>query len=825
MKISLSVALKKIRNLREAGNIAQSRKILKAILTTQPEQPECNYELGSLELISGHPKDALQCFKIALSANPKEELYWDAYVKTLLELNKIEDAISALRRAQSFNLPKKLYETLERKIVQARSRKSKNAKKLSLKDKRRKSTAGRDPDANSLNMLISLYSSGRYQSLLDQLPMTFQKFPKSATLYNLRGATHDALESFDMALADYDRAIKLRPDYADAYNNKGNFFKDRGNFEEAIRCFRKALAISPNYPQAHNNLGITYKKRHKSEEDLDSAIKCYKSALKLNPNFSDAHNNMGSVLAEKQKFEEAIECYGVAIKLNPSAFKVISNIGSAQLEQGRFESAINTFEECIGKMPNNVDAYNGLASALRQQGDLDSAKTHLLEASRIKPDCADTWTNLGLIHQKNGQLEKARDYYQKTLEVTDFCSGIKSQKRIIAFHSLGRSGSFFFHSLIDGHPRISTLPGAYFKGWFEEGLWNSIHTDPHLPNWREKIAENIVSQFKPLFDSGCKYNVRGSPLGNSNWLARDAGFTEMGNGRDELFKLDPTEFKNAFIKLLESHEQMDPVTCFELIHQAFDLSYRENVSANDLNEKIIFYHIHNPEPYLQARVLNAFPNCLSLYVVRHPVQCLESWMAGDLQDFNIAMWFKMTKKFDAMLTGMASPYNFLAKGVKLEDIKSDPKKMMQIVAAWMGIEDDLSLYLSEFCNLKYWGPPSAVTGAISGFDKSAISTPLGHFFGQDDVKIFETLFWPLSKLFGYTELSENDFVEQLKAIEPMIEKPLKFEEHLYEKLNDRSIPLVEIPAYKYFHSELKIAWAILMRDRTYKGLLQPLALA
>ena len=51
-------------------------------------------------------------------------------------------------------------------------------------------------------------------------------------------------------------------------------------------------------------------------------------------------------------------------------------------------------------------------------------------------------------------------------------SSIKSNQKIICLLAFGRSGSLFLHSLLDGHPQISTLPGYFFKGWFGDKTWS-----------------------------------------------------------------------------------------------------------------------------------------------------------------------------------------------------------------------------------------------------------------------------------------------------------------------------------------------------------------
>jgi tetratricopeptide (TPR) repeat protein len=47
------------------------------------------------------------------------------------------------------------------------------------------------------------------------------------------------------AIEDYDRAIKLAPDYASAYQNRGAAHEALGNREAAIRDYRAALRLDP----------------------------------------------------------------------------------------------------------------------------------------------------------------------------------------------------------------------------------------------------------------------------------------------------------------------------------------------------------------------------------------------------------------------------------------------------------------------------------------------------------------------------------------------------------------------------------------------------
>ena len=58
----------------------------------------------------------------------------------------------------------------------------------------------------------------------------------------------------DEALSSFDRALSLRPDYAEAFYNRGNALRDLHRHREAVASYRRAIAIRPDYASAHWNL-------------------------------------------------------------------------------------------------------------------------------------------------------------------------------------------------------------------------------------------------------------------------------------------------------------------------------------------------------------------------------------------------------------------------------------------------------------------------------------------------------------------------------------------------------------------------------------------
>jgi hypothetical protein len=316
----------------------------------------------------------------------------------------------------------------------------------------------------------------------------------------------------------------------------------------------------------------------------------------------------------------------------------------------------------------------------------------------------------------------------------------------------------------------------------------------------------------------------------------------MGPDRSQPFVVDHNVFATTLLAMLQAYKTSDIKSCFELIHQAFEVAIRSNVRDGNQLSSNIFYHIHNPDPFEYAHFLHHYPQARLLHLMRHPVQSLESWMLTDhpnggdalIRDANnnlndsvwLSSWAKMVGRIVDMFMNIRwnANYSLGSRGVRIEDVKRDAKKTMPQLAAWMGVSDHPVLYESTFCGMQYWGPAARATGTITGFDTKAIDQPVGRLFGPKDIVIFETLFWPLSRLYGYTDEDEDSFRRRLVEIRPWLDKPLEYEITLYENLLDGSRKLEDLPQYKREHRLLHLLWDELDRDGTYQNMVQPLRL-
>lgn len=127
-------------------------------------------------------------------------------------------------------------------------------------------------------------------------------------LWNKAGIAWHQLGQLDRAKAYYERAVKLKPTYAEAENNVGTVYYAQKNYRRAIAAYRKALAITPQSASFHKNLGTAYFARKQDKESMAE----YQEALRLDPEAFENRSLVGTVLEESTVADRARYHYYLA---------------------------------------------------------------------------------------------------------------------------------------------------------------------------------------------------------------------------------------------------------------------------------------------------------------------------------------------------------------------------------------------------------------------------------------------------------------------------------------------------------------------------------
>lgn len=197
--------------------------------------------------------------------------------------------------------------------------------------------------------------------------------------------------------------IATNPQSWMAYNNIAINLLQKGKTEEAIAHYNKALELDPNYGEGHYNLANALLRVGRTEE----AIAHYQKALEIYPKNISARYNLASVLVQGGRMEEGIAQYRKAIELNPRNAGAHNNLGVTLLRLGRVDEAVAQFREALAHEPNNAQANYNLANTLVQAGRLDEAVRHYQRALQSDPRNTAARDRLDTVLRQLGRAEEA----------------------------------------------------------------------------------------------------------------------------------------------------------------------------------------------------------------------------------------------------------------------------------------------------------------------------------------------------------------------------------------------------------------------------------
>lgn len=163
------------------------------------------------------------------------------------------------------------------------------------------------------------------------------------------------------AMKEFNKALKIAPEYAPALANKGQaliFFRQE---KRGLDMMKKALALAPTDPSLYEALA-TVKFRQQTQQGVQESIALWQMAAVLDPHNARALNNIGSALVAIQQKEAAVEQYKRAIDIDPNYISAYINLSRVY----------NQMHACAG-------AVDALERAKDRRSDMLAIRTELAE--------------------------------------------------------------------------------------------------------------------------------------------------------------------------------------------------------------------------------------------------------------------------------------------------------------------------------------------------------------------------------------------------------------------------------------------------------------
>jgi Flp pilus assembly protein TadD len=208
----------------------------------------------------------------------------------------------------------------------------------------------KDPDSRPVHLLLASVATQerkfdvateQYRWLESKDPKSAQAYSSIGDLYQLQGATQDAL-------ASYEKAEELAPGDTKILNAIAILESQSGQARQAIATLNKQLALDPNNAAAMNNLAFNLAE---TGTDLDRALSLAEGVARKFPNDPGVIDTLGWVYTKRGLNQSAIQVLRGLVKKHPNEPAFRYHLGVALLQDKQTADAKRELLAALSQHP------------------------------------------------------------------------------------------------------------------------------------------------------------------------------------------------------------------------------------------------------------------------------------------------------------------------------------------------------------------------------------------------------------------------------------------------------------------------------------------
>jgi predicted O-linked N-acetylglucosamine transferase (SPINDLY family) len=314
--------------------------------------------------------------------------------------------------------------------------------------------------APSLNMLgILALQTNDPRSAVELIGKSLQIDPEDPVAYVNHASACTQLNLQEAAIASYDKAMSLEPDFAPlCLYSRGNALTQLQRFEAAVASYDEAIALGSDYDaDAYYARGIALQ----SLRQPAAAAGSFERALALDCSYAaEAHFGRGVALQDLQEFTAAAASFEAAIAIKPDYADAHKGRAVARQSLGEYEASIADLNRVIALVPGDAEAYNNRGIALAATRRFAPAIADFDRAITLQPRFADALRNRGVCYVELRRYADAVDSFDRALESDPSIVGLAGMRfaakaQICDWRDLDADQSALCAAIERGEPAIS----------------------------------------------------------------------------------------------------------------------------------------------------------------------------------------------------------------------------------------------------------------------------------------------------------------------------------------------------------------------------------
>ncbi len=420
---------------------------------------------------------------------------------------------------------------------------------------------------------IALFNLNRRNEALAVLSEALKVNPNFAQAHYYAGIVYyENRKETPNAQAEWEKAVAIKPDYAEAWSKLGLLHSQLNQLDAAINAYNQALKANDKDAPNHYYLGLLYETRN-VDKDLERAEAQYRRAIELQPGLVNAYYRLALVIRLRGgKTDDALDLALKATRLDPRNAEAQVALGDVRRARNEFAEALPAYNAALALRKDYPDALYGRAATYLGLKQFDPALTDINRGLALKSGWADAYLLQARILVAKNQLdaalvaiEQARLYDPANPNLLvetgreqelrgDFEAAIKAYEKSLEIYEPNAEAHFRLGELyFTKHPDRTDVATRHFERvgqldsrWPRLNYWlGRCYARLNRYNDAQSVLEKMVQQdpqfVEAHFELGNIYRVKG---------LRDTALAQY----DEALKLQPA-FGPAWLNKGQVYEE------------------------------------------------------------------------------------------------------------------------------------------------------------------------------------------------------------------------------------------------------------------------------
>lgn len=270
---------------------------------------------------------------------------------------------------------------------------------------------------------------GNYESARANFDRALELKPNYAELLLKEGFASLESEDYRSAFYAFDGSLALKPNNPDALFGRGKarFFRGTAYYAEAINDFTQVIQLKPDYAEAYfyraeaSSTDPRYRNDERAIADINQFLQLRQDQAQFNREIAWAYAIRAGANRGKGDNDQAIADATQALQLDPtkSLLSPYLDRGSAYYEKGEYAKAIADYTRLLQIQPEYPVVLTSRAEAYQALGDYDAAiADYTQEIKQMGFDNPRTYYQRGIAYALKGDKQKAIQDFEKVIKLT-----------------------------------------------------------------------------------------------------------------------------------------------------------------------------------------------------------------------------------------------------------------------------------------------------------------------------------------------------------------------------------------------------------------------